>query len=529
MKRNFIPFNLGLALTIALTSCGTQKPITTTDLAKLSLKTTPVAENDLMRWSHVDLLKDTVPGMSVDKAYNEILKNKKGQKVIVGIVDSGVDINHEDLKAAIWTNPKEIAENGIDDDNNGYIDDIHGWNFLGNAVNEQLEMTRIVKKGPGTPDYEKAKEKLDEEIKGITKEKQQLDFILNAEKAIKTHLNKETFTLEDVKGIVSNETSVKQAKAMFTQFLSTTTKDKFDAEIEEYKDYVYGNLNYKFNVAYDGRSVVGDNPNDLNDTKYGNNNVFGPDPKAAKHGTHVAGIVAQVRGNNIGGDGVSNTAEIMVIRAVPNGDEYDKDIALGIRYAVDNGAKVINGSFGKYFSQNKEWVMDAIKYAASKDVLVVVAAGNESYDLDVTNKYPNDTYDGSPEYTNNVLIVGALSPSYDTKMVADFSNYGKNNVDIYAPGDQIYATTPLNTYEYLQGTSMASPNVAGVAALVRSYYPNLTAVQVKQIIMESGIAIKNTVLLGEDKHKTNFAEASKSGRIINAYNALLLAKKTVKK
>jgi subtilisin family serine protease len=531
MKKIVRPLYLSLALGFILASCGSQKMISTPveNIDKLPLKTTPVAENDLKRWSHLDLVNDTVPGMSVDKAYKEIIKGKKGQKVIVGIVDSGVDINHEDLKSVIWTNPKEIAGNRIDDDKNGYIDDIHGWNFLGNAVHEQLEMTRIVKKGPGTPDYDKAKAKLEEELKGIQGQKQQLDFILNAEKTIKNHLKKDAFTLEDIKAIKSDDSGVKQAKAMFTQILSNTTKEKFDAEIEEFKDYVYGQINYNLNVEYDGRSIVGDNPNDLKDTKYGNNNVFGPDPKAAKHGTHVAGIVAQVRGNNKGGDGVTNNAEILVVRAVPDGDEYDKDIALGIRYAVDNGAKVINGSFGKYFSQNKEWVIDAIKYAESKDVLVVIAAGNESYDLDVTNKYPNDTYDGSPEFANNVLIIGALSPSYGTKMVADFSNYGKNNVDIYAPGDEIYATTPLNTYEYLQGTSMASPNVAGVATLIRSYYPSLTAIQVKQVIMESGAPLKNTVILGEDKHKANFSEASKSGKIVNAYNALLLAKKMAKK
>jgi hypothetical protein len=188
MKRIFRPFYFCLVLVATITSCGSQKPIAIADLAKLSLKTTSVAEKDLMRWSHLDLLRDTIPGMSVDKAYNEILKNKKGQKVIVGIVDSGVDINHDDLKSVIWTNPKEIAENGIDDDNNGYIDDVHGWNFLGDVVNEQLEMTRIVKKGPGTPEYAKAKEKLFEELKGIQEEKQQLDFLLNAEKTIKTCL-----------------------------------------------------------------------------------------------------------------------------------------------------------------------------------------------------------------------------------------------------------------------------------------------------------------------------------------------------
>ena len=530
MKRNFRPLYLSLAFAFALASCGTQKMVSTPveNIDNLPLKTTPVAENDLKRWSHLDLVKDTIPGMSVDKAYKELIKGKKGKKVIVGIVDSGVDINHEDLKAVIWTNPKEIAGNGIDDDKNGYIDDIHGWNFLGDAVHEQLEMTRIVKKGPGTPDYDKAKAQLEEELKGIQPQKQQLDFVLNAEKTVATVLKKSDFTLEEVKAIQSDETGVKQAKAMFTQILSKSTKAEFDAQIEEFKDYVYGQINYNLNVEFDGRKIVGDNPNDLNDTKYGNNNVVGPEPKEAKHGTHVAGIVAQVRGNNLGGDGVTNNAQILTVRAVPNGDEYDKDIALGIRYAVDNGAKVINGSFGKYYSQQKEWVIDAIKYAESKDVLVVIAAGNESFDLDVTNKYPNDTYDGSPEFAKNVLIIGALSPAYGSKMIADFSNYGKNNVDIYAPGDEIYATTPLNTYEYLQGTSMASPNVAGVATLIRSYYPSLTAVQVKQIIMESGTPLKNTVTIGEDKHKANFADASKSGRIVNAYNALVLAAKMAK-
>lgn len=529
-------YNKFLLLTAGLTlaSCGSASKMVSTpveNIDKMPLKTTPLKEKDLQRWSHLDLVKDTVPGMSVDKAYAELLKGKKGQKVIVGIVDSGVDINHEDLKSVIWTNPKEIAGNKIDDDKNGYVDDIHGWNFLGNAVHEQLEMTRIVKKGPGTPDYDKAKAKLEEELQGLQGQKQQLDMILNADKAIKTHLKKDNFTLEDVKKIETTDQGLLRAKAIYSQVLTGMTKADFDKEIEDFKDHVYGQLNYNLNVDFDGRKIVGDNPNDLNDRNYGNNNVVGPEPKEAKHGTHVAGIVAQVRGNKKGGDGVasSNNVAIMAVRAVPNGDEYDKDIALGIRYAVDNGAKVINGSFGKYFSQNKEWVIDAIKYAESKDVLLVIAAGNESYDLDNTNKYPNDTYDNSPEFAKNVLIIGALSPEYGSKMVASFSNYGKNNVDIFSPGEKIYATTPLNTYEYLQGTSMASPNVAGVAALIRSYYPSLTAVQVKQIIMESGTSLNNTVTVGEDKHKSAFGETSKSGKIVNAYNALILAEKMAKK
>ena len=316
---------------------------------------------------------------------------------------------------------------------------------------------------------------------------------------------------------------------MFSQFLAGMTKSEFDKEIGDFKDHVYGQLNYNLNVDFDGRKIVGDNPDDIKDTKYGNNNVVGPEPKEAKHGTHVAGIVAQARGNKKGGDGVANTVSIMAVRAVPDGDEYDKDIALGIRYAVDNGAKVINGSFGKYFSQNKEWVIDAIKYAASKDVLVIFAAGNDAKDLDKENKYPTDSYDNEPEFANNVLIIGALNVDYGSKMVASFSNFGKNSVDIFAPGMKIYATTPLNTYEYLQGTSMASPNVAGVAALIRSYYPNLTANQVKQVIMESGTSLSNIVSVGEDKHKAGFADVSKTGKIVNAFNALLLAEKMAKK
>jgi hypothetical protein len=188
MKILFKPLFLSAAIAFALTGCGSAKMVSAPveSIDKMPLKTTPLAEKDLQRWSHLDLVKDTVPG-----------KGKKGTKVIVGIVDSGVDINHEDLKSVIWTNPKEIAGNKIDDDKNGYVDDIHGWNFLGDAIHEQLEMTRIVKKGPNTPDYAKAKAQLDEEIQGLQGQKQQLDMILNADKAIKTHLKKDNYTLED--------------------------------------------------------------------------------------------------------------------------------------------------------------------------------------------------------------------------------------------------------------------------------------------------------------------------------------------
>ena len=519
-----------IASVVTLASCGTGKMISTptANIDTRPLKVMPLEEKDLKRWSHLDLIKDTIPGMSVDKAYTEILKSKKGVKVVVGVVDSGVDINHEDLKGNIWTNTKEIAGNNKDDDNNGYVDDINGWNFLGNAVNEQLEMARIVKKGPSAPDYAKAKAKLEEEIAALQPQKQQLDFIVNADKAIKEYLKKSNYTLEDVKNIQTTDQKLLQYKAMFTQILSNTTKEEFDKDIKEFEKYIYDQLNYNLNVDFDGRKIVGDNPDDINDKKYGNNNVIGPDAKEAKHGTHVAGIIAQTRNNQKGGDGIANNVQIMTLRAVPNGDEYDKDIALAIRYAVDNGAKIINGSFGKYFSPHKEWVLEAIKYAASKDVLVIFAAGNDSYNVDEVNKYPSDSYDGAPEVSDNVLIIGALNTYYGNDLVAPFSNYGKRNVDIFAPGMKIYATTPLNNYEYLQGTSMAAPNVAGVAALIRSYYPNLKANQVKQIILESGTPLTNTVKVGENQSEINFSNISKSGKIVNAYQALLLAEKRAK-
>jgi cell wall-associated protease len=275
---------------------------------------------------------------------------------------------------------------------------------------------------------------------------------------------------------------------------------------------------------------VGDNPNDITDTKYGNNNVMGPDKEEILHGTHVAGIVAQVRNNSIGGDGIANNVEILTVRAVPDGDEYDKDIALGIRYAVDNGAKVINGSFGKSFSPHKKWVYDAIKYAEKKDVLIVHAAGNDGKDIDSNENFPNDSDDKKTEYADNMLTIGALNFDYGDKVVAGFSNIGKLNVDVFAPGVKIYATTPNDTFKYLQGTSMASPNVAGVAAIIRSYYPKLTASQVKHILMDSGVSItENVVVAGNPKDSRSFTALSKSGKIVNAYNALLMADKMSRK
>jgi len=497
------------------------------------VKKAPVSENDLKRWSHLDLVKDTIPGMSVDKAYAELLQGKTGKKVIVGIVDSGVDIEHEDLKGMIWTNPKEIPGNGIDDDKNGFIDDIHGWNFLGDAVHENLEMTRIVKKGDdGSAEYKNALAQYEEKSKKVLEDKQQVDFLLDVHNTIKKELNKTTYKLEDLSTITSTDPKVARSKMIMTQIFGNAgpTFDP-EAELEDYREQVYDQFNYNLNKDYDGRKVVGDNPEDIKNNHYGNNIVFGPDKGKALHGTHVAGIIAQIRGNNLGGDGIANNVEILTVRAVPDGDEYDKDIALAIRYAVDNGAKVINGSFGKSFSPHKQWVYDAIKYAQKKDVLIVHAAGNDGYNIDETKNinYPNDSENNIKEFADNLITIGAINKEYGENVVAGFSNFGKVNVDVFAPGEEIYATIPNNKYKYLQGTSMASPNAAGVAALIRSYYPKLKASQVKHVLMDSGVLLPTNVVLGENKEVKPAFESSKTAKMVNAYNALLMAEKMSKK
>ncbi len=535
---------ISLISALVLAGCGAQKQVVanydglTAISAPLNVKkVAPIKEEDLKRWSHLDIVKDTLPGMSVDKAFAELLKDRKGVKVIVGIVDSGVDIEHEDLKPVIWTNPKEIAGNGIDDDKNGYVDDIHGWNFLGDSNKENLEYERILKDKSLVDEatYLAAKKVYDTKIAEAKAVKERLEPMLanvNAADAVLTKfLGKPVYTVNDLKAINSTDAEVVKSKdnmiRMFSFGMSVAElKEAINKDLEGRNELLNSN---SLNENY--RKVVGDNPNDITDTKYGNANVMGPDKKEALHGTHVAGIVAQTKGNGLGGDGVaSNNVEILAVRAVPDGDEYDKDIALAIRYAVDNGAKVINGSFGKAFSPHKKWVYDAIKYAAKKDVLIVHAAGNEGKNIDMMDHFPNDSEDNKVEFADNMITVGALNFEYGKDLVARFSNFGKLNVDVFAPGVKIYATTPNNTYSYLQGTSMASPNVAGVAALIRSYYPKLTASQVKHILMESGVAIDmDVVVAGNPNDVRPFKELSTTGRIVNAYNAILLANKMAKK
>ena len=535
------PISMG-ALAGLLVACGGTSKIASLPLETLKGKTIPSqtektenpSKESLKGWAHRDLLTTGYPGISLEKAY-EALKGRKARTVIVGVVDSGVDINHEDLKPIIWTNPKEIPGNGIDDDKNGYIDDVHGWNFLGDINQENLEYVRILKKGnTNDPDYKRAEKKYNKEYQEANEKietySQIRDRIAQSDALIQKQLGKKEYTEEDL-DLIDTSSSLQLAGAVrgMKYLLGNgvnikETIEELSEGVKHYEERVKYGLNKEFNP----RAVLKDNPDDINDKFYGNNNVIGPTAEGALHGTHVAGIIAAVRHNNIGMDGVADHVRIMPVRTVPDGDEYDKDVALALRYAIDNGAKVINTSFGKEFSPHKQWVYDALKYAAEKDVLIVNAAGNDAKNIDVQPTFPDDNIDGK-EFTDTMITIGALNYEYNENLVASFSNYGKNNVDLFSPGVQIYATVPENKYKFLDGTSMAAPEVAGVAALIRAYFPNLKAREVKQILMESGLTptISEVIVGGPDEEQEAkrmlFSDLCKSGKMVNAYNAIILA------
>lgn len=516
--------------------CGSTAPIISTPIENIDLiplKVSRLTEAEKHNWGHLDLVKDTIPGMSVDKAYTEVIKNKKGKKVVVAVIDSGIDIDHEDLNDVLWTNKDEIPNNGKDDDKNGYIDDINGWNFLGDGYDEQLEFVRILASGDtNNPDYARAQKEYESEYEkwlGRKKQYEQIyQQIINTDETLAKHIGKKEYTKDDVNAITTEDEAVNKAKQMAQYMFSNEMDSMADAknEINGALEQINERLNFNLNKTFKGR-VNGDDPDNMSTKYYGNGNVK-PVKKSESHGTHVAGIIAAERNNGKGVNGVANNVEIMSIRTVPNGDEYDKDVALAIRYAVDNGASIINGSFGKSFSPHSDWVRDAITYASQKDVIFVHAAGNDSNNVDTEPNFPDDNINGQ-EISDTYIRVGALAPKYGSNLIAGFSNYGKQNVDVFAPGANVYSTTPENEYDTKGGTSMAAPAVAGVAALIRSYYPKLKAAQVKQIIMDSGLPITTKVVVGGDSDNVRpFSELSKSAKIVNAYNALILAAQIAK-
>lgn len=516
-----------------------------------SLKDTPPPN-----WYNLDFEKDGVMGISTEKAY-EYLGNRKSTKVIVAVLDGGTDIQHEDLKDVLWKNNNEI-DNGQDNDGNGYIGDVYGWNFLGNPNGENvnydnLEVTRQIKIYepkyisvlPSTPlsaierrefvRYQKMisdyTSKMDEAQFGnlnYGRLKTELDSIMHT-------IDKDTssMTKADLDNYKTKNDMTKMAIRIAKKGIDEEKSfSKFYEQILDASEYYSDQLNYHLNKEYDSRSIVGDNYEDASERYYGNNDVTGPD---AEHGTHVAGIIGAKRKNGIGINGVANNVEIMAVRVVPNGDERDKDVANAILYAVDNGAKVINMSFGKGYVFNKQTVDDAIKYAEEKDVLLVHAAGNDAKDIDIHPNYPTKFYTDSVGAVigsaNNYITVGATAWLKNSDLLASFSNYGYKSVDVFAPGVKINSTIPGSTYKEQQGTSMAAPVVAGLAALLRSYYPNLTAVEIKDIILNSVTKVDQRVKVSSEggSKRVYFDEISTAGGVVNAYEAVLLADKRMNK
>ncbi|WP_020569878.1 S8 family peptidase [Neolewinella persica] len=506
------------------------------------------AQTAPQNWWDLDRTDDTFPGVSAQKAHN-YLKGKKAQDVVVAVIDSGVDIEHEDLKDIIWNNPGEIAGNGIDDDNNGYVDDVHGWNFIGgkdgrNVNYENLEVVRLYntykakynnRNRDGLSKAEKAEFDLFKEYEKVIEDKKsemgpqagQIIGMMNMIDGVVKEIGKKPtdITASDIEALTSDDQGTNAVKQMVARATAQggSFADFYDG-IEGYASYLKQTIEYNYNPDFDARDIVGDNPGNLDDRNYGNNDVEGPD---AMHGTHVAGIIAAVRDNNVGMNGVGGpSVKIMSIRTVPNGDERDKDVANAIRYAVDNGASVINMSFGKGQSPYKKAVDAAMKYAEKNDVLLVHAAGNDGKMLTLKNHYPNDTYEGKKKTVKTWIEVGAATPDYGDGLAAGFSNYNSKYVDVFAPGAQIYSTVPDDGYSNLQGTSMAAPMVAGIAALLRSYFPDLKATQVREIILESAIPASLMVTKPGSEEMVDFSELSTTGGLANAYTAVKLAELT---
>lgn len=502
-------------------------------------------------WHLLSDEKDSVYGIGADRAYKELLKGKKSTPVVVAVIDSGIDTTHEDLRSILWTNPKEIPGNNIDDDGNGYVDDIHGWNFLGGKDGRSIkedsdEATREYfryKKIYGNPDstmdptsreYAYWKRLVDKVVKPSSQYKVSYKTMSKLQDNLKkcayiltTYLKQDDFTINKLDSIETTDQDVMLAKNFMTRLLQSTGEEniaylEFKSEFEEYLADLKKKAERVDEGLVDKRAeIVGDNIDDINDKYYGNNDVMGD---FAFHGTHVSGIIAASRNNNVGIDGIADNVRIMAVKVVPDGDERDKDVALGIRYAVDNGARIINMSFGKGFSPNKVWVDDAIKYAESKGVLLVHAAGNDASDNDQVDNFPTPHMNDHTRATN-FITVGATGSGRGATKVANFSNYGRREVDLFAPGVQIYSTVPGgNKYGSASGTSMAAPVVTGVAALVLSYYPDLTAQQLKGVLEKSAVPMKDSLVNkpGTDE-KVPFYELSVTGGIVNAYKALKMA------
>ncbi|HUQ81883.1 MAG TPA: S8 family peptidase [Gemmatimonadaceae bacterium] len=492
-------------------------------------------------WQLLDATSDRVVGVSARRAERELLAGKQPKRtVVVAVIDGGIDTAHVGLKANLWSNPKEIAGNGKDDDNNGYADDVRGWNFIGgkngDVQYDALELTRLyarcTKQAPGSaaklpvPDAATCKRASDEfekqkaETQQLAQQVEQISVVMTrANDIMRRALGTDSLTKAKVAAYSPTSSETQQAKMMWLKLADAGITPE---ELNKAKEEVESKTKYGLNPQYDPRTIVGDDYSNTAERKYGNADVMGPD---ARHGTHVSGIIGGVRGTTGGIDGIATNVKLMMIRTVPDGDERDKDIANAIRYAVDNGANIVNMSFGKGFSPEKGAVDEAVKYADSKGVLLVHAAGNDGENLAEKPSFPTPAYTGGGK-PNNWLEVGASSWKGLDSLAASFSNYGKAQVDIFAPGVDILSTVPGGGYERESGTSMAAPVVSGVAAMLMSYFPTLSAADVKRILIDSSTRYADQKVVrpgAQNGEQVPFGSLSITGGVVNAYAAVKLA------
>ena len=511
-----------------------------------------------LNWHTLSFDRDSVYGMELDKAYEFLKGKEKKQKVIVAVIDGGFDEQHEDLKEVLWRNRREVPDNGADDDKNGYADDLHGWNFLvtkdGKPVTRTMQDGAILflrhrerydalsakkRNAKEEKEYQELKKLLWKSELGVKYLSIELalafrKYIEEYDREMKVRFPGEVLKHEHFNAVLDtkNETdTLKLAAHMFYNIM-------WDMQPESSWDKMFAGRLASEKVAReqyedllakqtDERKQVGDDMENLKDRAYGSPILLN---ETSEHGTHVAGIIGAQRGNEIGMDGVADNVELMLIGAIPNGDENDKDVALAIRYAVDNGARVINMSFGKRVSIHPEWVAEAMRYAEKKGVLLVLAAGNAHQNIDNDSFYP--TRHISPKKSiGTFLRVGASDPEGHP---AVSSNYGKREVDVFAPGADIYSTVTGDNYRKMDGSSMACPMVSGVAALLMTYYPELSAAEIKDIIIRTAITRKGCRVqmpqspsMAVARKLADFSDVCVAGGIVNAYEAVKLAERMV--
>ncbi len=498
-------------------------------------------EETLKVWWQKDIEKDSIPGIGLERVYQELIKDRTGEEVIVAVLDTKLDIDHEDLKGQIWVNNDEIPNNGIDDDDNGYIDDVHGWNFLGNSKGEDIlyqfsEFMRVINEYQARFEnksletlnddekklylkYQKAKKEFETKKKQALEEKLSSDSLTMEYYAGKDALKKyleEGYTSEQLDSLGKKDTSLTKFTNLFKDIVAyNISEDDIKYSSNSFKE----RLNRDLNLSYDETALREDNVSDFSDSIYGNPVIKGEVP--FEHSILVSGPLAAKRNNSKGLEGFSNQIKIMPIVMIPTGAHHDKDLFMALKYAVDNGAQIINMSWGKDYSLYEEYVFEAMKYAEKNDVLLVMSSGNDNLDIDKTLHFPRD-YNENGTVIKTIIKSSANTKRIDSTLVAEFSNFGRKNVDVFAPGKEIYTTDSNNTYRFGEGTSYTVPLVSGTAALLKSFFPKLTAIELKEIILSSSTRLDILVKRPGDEEDASlvpFSSLSRTGGILNAYSA----------